>query len=224
MYEDTFFKNKRPDTSRLLAYGFTESGGSFVYSCEISGDSLALSIKIDASGEVHTQAVERDTGEEYVLYRVPGASGGFVGAVKAECERILTDVAEKCFVPDDFKSPQTKQLIEYIRGRYGDEPEFLWEKFPDYAAFRRKDNRKWYAVIMTIPLKKLGLKSAETAEIVDLRISPELVPSTVDNERFFPGWHMSKKTWYTVVTDGSVPSQELFRRVDESYLLAAKPK
>lgn len=37
--------------------------------------------------------------------------------------------------------------IEYVRKKYGDELEFLWTKFPDNAAWRRKDNRKWYGVL-----------------------------------------------------------------------------
>lgn len=27
-------------------------------------------------------------------------------------------------------------------------PEFLWEKHSDCAAFRRPDNRKWFAIIL----------------------------------------------------------------------------
>ena len=40
----------------------------------------------------------------------------------------------------------------------------------------------------------------------------------------YPGWHMNKKHWYTVVPDGALPLDELCRRVDESYRLAGKRK
>lgn len=43
-----------------------------------------------------------------------------------------------------------------------------------------------------------------------------------DGERFFPGYHMNKKHWFTVLLDGSVPDDEICRLLDESYVLAAK--
>lgn len=42
----------------------------------------------------------------------------------------------------------------------------------------------------------------------------------IDNARFFPGCHMNKKHWYTIILDGTVSMDEICRRVDESYLLA----
>jgi len=35
-----------------------------------------------------------------------------------------------------------------------------------------------------------------------------------------PGWHMNKKHWYTIVLDGSVLTNEICRRVNDSYMLA----
>ncbi|MBQ8295198.1 MAG: MmcQ/YjbR family DNA-binding protein, partial [Clostridia bacterium] len=46
--------------------------------------------------------------------------------------------------------------------------------------------------------------------------------ATVDNQRFFMGYHMNKKHWYTLLLDGSIPTEEICRRIDESYLLAKK--
>lgn len=57
-------------------------------------------------------------------------------------------------------------------------------------------------------------------EIVDLRGDPELLKRIVDNKRYFPGWHMNKKHWYTIVLDGSVPLEQICRNLDQSYFLA----
>ncbi len=59
-------------------------------------------------------------------------------------------------------------------------------------------------------------------EILDLRAAAEKRPSVIDGKRFFAGYHMNKKHWVTALLDGSVPSEELYRLIDESYLLAAK--
>ncbi|MCD7888742.1 MAG: MmcQ/YjbR family DNA-binding protein [Oscillospiraceae bacterium] len=39
---------------------------------------------------------------------------------------------------------------------------------------------------------------------------------------YYPGWHMNKKSWYTVILDESVRDEELFERIRSSYELAAK--
>ena len=38
---------------------------------------------------------------------------------------------------------------------YCDELEFLWQKFPDNAVWRRKDNKKWYGALLTVSKEKL---------------------------------------------------------------------
>ena len=42
----------------------------------------------------------------------------------------------------------------------------------------------------------------------------------IDKKRYFPGWHMNKKHWYTIILDGSVSTEEICSRIDESYRLA----
>ena len=59
--------------------------------------------------------------------------------------------------------------IEGIFQDYGTKPEFLWEKYPDYAAFRRKDNEKWFAIIMDVPKNKLGLQENDILDVVNFK-------------------------------------------------------
>ena len=40
------------------------------------------------------------------------------------------------------------QLYIHIKQTYGTDPEFLWQKYPNYAVFRHDDNHKWYAIVM----------------------------------------------------------------------------
>lgn len=60
-----------------------------------------------------------------------------------EYGRILELIANKCFENDVFQSDYAHKVIRYVRQTYGDELEFLWERFPDNAIFRRKDTGKW---------------------------------------------------------------------------------
>ncbi|MCL2658221.1 MAG: MmcQ/YjbR family DNA-binding protein [Betaproteobacteria bacterium] len=160
--------------------------------------------------------------EHYVLHRVPDAQGAFVGKVREEYEGVLTRIAAACFEPDVFKSEAAKQVIQYVREKYQDELQFLWQRFPNNAIFRRQDNEKWYAALLVLQKSKLGLDEEGLVDIIDLRIRPEELDDLVDGKKYFPGYHMNKTHWFTMCLDGSVPIEEIFRRIDESFALATK--
>ncbi len=214
------FRGRKVNLDRLLAYGFCKEK-QYKYSTAILENRFLLSVSIDENDQVQTTLTERETGEPYELYRT-AASGTFVGQVREAIQEVLQDISEKCYELAVFKEAQPLMLIDYVRRRYGDELEFLWERFPDNAIWRRRDNQKWYAAILTVKKSKLGLASEETAEVIDLRLEPESITNLIDNERYFPGWHMNKRHWYTMLLDGSVPLEELCRRIDDSYRIAKK--
>ena len=136
--------------------------------------------------------------------------------------KAVPEVSEKHRSQSVFKSDQAQNIIQYLRDIYNDELEFLWPRFPNNAVFRRKDTGKWYGALLTLSGKKLGLDPDEIIEIIDLRARPEEIASLVDMRKYFPGYHMNKKNWYTVCLDGSVQTDEIFKRIDDSYRLAFK--
>ena len=213
-------KNKKLNREKILSCSFEVDGENFIRHQRFLND-FTLTIIIDKSNSVTTKIVDAD-GEPYTLHLVEGASGEFVGTVKAEYERVLNEIAAQCFDDEIFKSTQTLKLIEYIREKFSDEPEFLWEKYPNFAIFRRKDNRKWYALIANIPKKYLKLGGAEEIEILNLRVEPEELDKIFDGETYFRGWHMNKKSWLTIRLDGTLTFEEISARLEKSYQLAAK--
>lgn len=213
-------KNKKLNREKILNHGFEVDGENFIR-CQKILDDFTLTIIIDKGGSVITKIVDADD-EPYTLHLVEGASGSFVGTVKAEYERVLNEVFEQCFDDEIFKSAQTLKLIEHIREKFSDEPEFLWEKYPNFAIFRRNDNRKWYALIANIPKKYLKLGGAEEIEILNLRVEPEELDKIFDGKKYFRGWHMNKKSWLTVRLDETLTDEEIFTRLEKSYQLAAK--
>ncbi len=218
MFEEIFV-HKKANPEKLKAYGFLDQNGEYKFSMEILNGEFQLEIKIDKNGISDTMFTEKQNGEEYILYKTK-ATGSFVGNVRREIGKVLAEIAEKCFDTAIFKDEQTINLIQYAGEKYGSEPEFLWEKFSDNAVLRRKDTEKWFAVLLTVSRRKLGLDSDELAEIIDLRTRPENIPALVDGKKFFPGWHMNKKHWFTIILDGSVSFEEICKRIDESYNLA----
>ncbi|MCM1364203.1 MAG: MmcQ/YjbR family DNA-binding protein [Faecalibacterium sp.] len=214
------FKNKKVNFDKLITYGFTESPNGFCYAQALSADGFIISINVSQFGDISAQIIDTEMNEPYTLHLAEDAVGSFVGKIKSEYEDILTDIANNCCEPDIFKAEMTKKLIRYVDEKYNDEPEFLWQKFPDNAVVRRKDNKKWYVLFCTVSRRKIGFDSDEKVEIIDIRLTPERIEKEVDSEKFLPGYHMNKKHWITIVLDGSVEFDEICRRIDESYELA----
>lgn len=220
MFED-IFRRKKAIPSKLLEYGFEQTAGKYQYRTNIMNGEFALLITIDSDDNADTVLTEKETGEEYVLYKT-NAAGTYVGEVRTAITDILEDISQKCYQPSVFRAAQTLRMIDYVSDAYGDELEFLWTKFPDNAVWRRKDTMKWYGAILTVQRNKLGLDSNELVEIIDLRIAPERMAELLQRENYYPGWHMNKKNWYTVILDESVRDEELSKRIQDSYELAVK--
>ena len=216
------FRRRKAIIGKLEPFGFQRMGSGYVYKRILPGSGFEMTVTIAEDGEVHAVVVDPSFNEPYTLHLADGAAGSFVSGIRMETEELLRTISEECFAPDVFQSEQAKELIAYARARYNSELEFLWTKFPDNAVWRRKDSAKWYGALLTVSKRKLGIQSDALVEIIDLRIAPENMEALIDNKTYFPGWHMNKKNWYTVILDHSASLQELQRRLDESYLLAIK--
>ena len=150
--------------------------------------------------------------------------GSFVGNVRKEYEKVLNDVIKNCTFKENFSSNQTKEVINYIKKKYGDELEFLWEKYDNNAIWRNKKNNKWYGVLMTIPLNRLKGDSDKEVEVIELKCDKEKIDTIIDNKSIFLGYYMNKKSWITIILDGTVSFKILASFIDESYDLSLGSK
>ncbi len=116
------------------------------------------------------------------------------------------------------------ELIKYVSEEYDISPEYLWESTPDAFVFRRKNNRKWFAVAMEISKNKLGLDSGEKVYILDVKCDPLMLGSYLEQEGFFRAYHMNKEKWLTVLLDGSVNREDIISVLALSYELADNKK
>lgn len=125
--------------------------------------------------------------------------------------------------PYFFKNQYVNQVIDYIGETYLAEPEFLWARTPEDAIFRESASGKWFAVLITVKLRSLGIDEDGVIEIINLKDSPAVIDKLLDGERYLAGFHMNKKHWYTIKLDGTVPMEEIFRRIDTSHSCLRKP-
>lgn len=216
------FRNKKVNFRKAAAYGFEKRGSLYFYKRELRDTNFYMTVSIEKNGMVAANVIDAELDEPYTLHLSDGASGSFVGGIRLQYEEMLTEISERCFEPNVFKEDMTKRIISFVREEFGDELEFLWQNASDNAIWRRADNKKWYAVLLTISRRKLGLDSDENAEIIDLRVRPDELEALIDNVKYYHGWHMNKKHWCTIILDGSVAYDEICQRIKESYSLAEK--
>lgn len=121
--------------------------------------------------------------------------------------------------PEIFEFKQTQEIITYIRQKYHDELEFLWQNSPRNAVWRNQENQKWYALLLTIPRNKLpGEISDETVEIINLRFQKnQALDFAESHTNIFPGYHMNKNNWITIILDNSMETKQILDLIDQSY-------
>ena len=112
------------------------------------------------------------------------------------------------------------ELTRYIFDTYSVEPDY---PFPDdnvSAVFRHPANRKWFALAMNIPARRLGLPSDARMDIVNLKCDPRLSQLfQAEYPEVLPGFYCDKKNWIAALLDGDLPDQVLRDLCAQSYRL-----
>lgn len=216
---DDKLKNRKINYKQLIKYGFKKENNAYTYKTKIHNDQFEVNVII-SDKESYSKLIDIENESEFILVDIETSTGQFVGNLRQEYNEIIEDIVVKCTSKEAFKSKQSKEVIQYIESKYGDNLEFLWEKFDDNAIWRNKQNQKWYGVILTISEEKLGIKSDKIVEAIDLRYQKEKIENVIDNEKIFPGYHMNKKSWITIKLDGSVDTDTIIDLIDNSYNLS----
>ena len=92
--------------------------------------------------------------------------------------------------------------IHYIQDAYSTEPEHPWADKPEFSVFRHANNKKWFALFMTVKASLLGLPGAEEVPVLNLKADPRLIGPQREKPGFFPAYHMNKEHWITAARAG----------------------
>lgn len=212
-------KSRKINYEKLVQYGFKERKDTYIYKTKIQDNQFEIEVVI-SNKESYSKLVDLSNEEEFALVDVETSTGQFVGQLRQEYRNVIDDIIQKCTSKEAFKSKQSKEVIQYIKQKYGDELEFLWEKFDNNAIWRNKQNDKWYGVLLTLSERKLGIESDKVVEVMDLRYQKEEIEDILNNSNIFPGYHMNKKSWITIKLDNIVDTKEIYRLIDNSYHLS----
>ena len=215
-----FIKDKKIDLKRLEKFGFKLKENSYYYNISLLKNQFKMCVKINLDNSIFTEIIDAETNEPYVLHLLEIKRSGYSEKVYKAYSEVLEKIRKECFEDEIFKANYTKEIIDYVKNKYGDELEFLWEKSPKNAVIRRKSSNKWYAVILTISKRKLNLDSDKIIEVINLHNIAEEIEKLIDNKKYFPAYHMNKKYWCTICLDGTVELKEIYKLIDISYELA----
>lgn len=110
-----------------------------------------------------------------------------------------------------------EEVLAYARKTYQAVPDAPFRTAPTYLVLRHADTRKWYALFMDVPRKKLGLPGDESVDILNIKCDPLLSGSLCMKAGFLPAYHMHRESWITILLDGSIDAREIFPLLDMSY-------
>lgn len=123
-----------------------------------------------------------------------------------------------------YTDTEVNKVLGYVKKKYSTKPEFLWFNTPDNAILRHKDNSKWYGALLKISPGKLLIEGNKDIYILNLKCTPMLMSFIIDRKKIFPGYHMNKRNWISVILDGSIKPKKLFSLIDLSYDLTSSPE
>ena len=215
-----FIKDKKIDLKRLEKFGFKLKENSYYYNISLLKNQFKMTVKINLDNSIFTEIIDVETNEPYVLHLLEMKRSGYSEKVYKTYSEVLDKIKKECFEDEIFKTDYTNEIVDYVKNKYGDELEFLWEKSPKTAVVRRKSTKKWYALILSLSKRKLNLDSDEAVEIINLHNNPEEIEKLIDNKKYFPAYHMNKKHWCTICLDGTIKLEKIYRLIDISYELA----
>lgn len=223
MLEDEVFKKRKLNKDKLIPYGFILENNIYKYSKLIMDDTFRVDITIDSKGNVVGKIYDLDGDYEYTNFRLENVKGDFVNRVKDEYIKVLESIANNCYTEEYFIYKQSNEVSNLIKEKYNVLPEFLLESNPNYGIFRNESSNKWFTIIMNIDRNKLDFKMSGEVEVLNVKLD-DLVDTYLKKEGIYPAYHMSKKSWVSIILDNTLSNKEIMNLIDISYDLSNRKK
>ena len=92
-----------------------------------------------------------------------------------------------------------QQFLKYCLDTYGTSPDYPFDEDFETAVVRHSDSGKWFALVMHISRRKLGIDSDEMIDVVNLKQPTEMFGSFSASDGVYPAYHMNKLHWISVL-------------------------
>ncbi len=206
-----------PCFETFSSFGFTEEDGKYTCRKTLPNSDFYTLIHADKNS-IYAEVFDIATGEKYALFDMTNVNGSFVASIREQVQAIIDDFMAKCFESADV----TAKYIAFIEEQFDCKPEYPWEN--DSSCVFRCRNNKWFALVMKVKYRQLGIPGEEFVDAVNLKADCEKIPLLIDRKTVFPAWHMNKKHWITVLLSAVTDFELLCRLTAESHELAGMGK
>ena len=214
--ENEVFKRFNVNYNKLEDYGFKKEKNNYVFEKNFLNNDFKAIITINSKGIVTGKVIENEINEEYTLLRTE-TIGEFVGKVREAYKEILLDIRNNCFEANYFIFDQTNRINNYIKEKYGNDPEFLWESSPGAGVYRNPSNNKWYGIVMNVNYNKLDSNKNGEVEVINIKLDELEIKDLLKKNGFYKAYHMNKKYWISIVLDDIINDREIDSLIDQSY-------
>ena len=97
-------------------------------------------------------------------------------------------------------------------------------EYPSFSVFRHEDNKKWFAVIMTLDRGKFGIDGDGEADVVNLKCDTDIAYFVRQERGVYPAYHMNKEHWISVILDENTDRELAEKLLEMSVNLTACAK
>ena len=158
--------------------------------------------------------------EPYTLFEVASASGALVTALRQQVDDILNRILGQQ-IQDN---PLVERLVNHVKATYGLAPAHPFKRHPEIIGFKVPEVDKLFGIILPVDYCQIDKTSSRTDQVLVLNLKgkPEHIVERIDNERFFPAYHMNKKHWFSLLLDAQTDWDQLTSLLAESYSLVKK--
>lgn len=210
------FEKYRFSTDKAEKFGFKEKSGQYVYKTEEYGGVYLVFTVDPAKKTFSVHAVDGEFDEIYRMFEV-GGSSSFANGLREKANEIADRIISEC-----FEDKQTRgRVFSYVYEKYGTTPDYPFEDDDDTAVLRC-ENGKWYALVMSLTYRQLGIDSDEAVDVMNIKLPPEKIQTLPDGKYYFKCYHMNKKYWISVALLDNIDFEKLSRLIDESHDIVEK--
>ncbi len=229
LIEEEIFLRKTVIPSALPRFGFKKSGGVWRYSETFMNGDFRADVTVDKNGKVTGKVFDVAAGEEYLPVRIEDHTGEFVGEVRLLYGEILQKIADACTKSEHFTDEQSNRLTSLIDKKYGEAPDFPFSDYESAGVFRYPANRKWYGIIMNVQKSKVTKQPADGAkdpgvDVLNIKVGAENMENALKIPGVYTAYHMQRKSWISIIMDGTVPDETVMELIDISRNFAISSK
>lgn len=115
-----------------------------------------------------------------------------------------------------------EEISQYINKKYDIHPDYLWSKFPGYAASRHKESGKWFSLIMDVIGDKIGLSDKEEIDILNVKAEKEIIGALRNKSNIYAAYHMNKDNWITINLNETTNISQIKDLIEDSFNLTIR--